>query len=301
MCAGGEAPSVSTMSGQFFKGAVVGKRIALLAVAAVATTMSLSSCVRLAQESSSDDYTVTDRITSVQIDNGGGDVKIRSVEGATATTIKRTLRYSQVASKVGGPTHQVSGAALVLNGCGTGCEAFYEVAVPLKETTVKGEIGSGDLDVQNLASVDMILGSGNATLHGIAGAVRVDNGSGDTNGDDIRGDVTGKVGSGNLAVTGVTGSVTVVNSSGNIKAEKVDGDVSAEAKSGNVVVELAKPHNVKANAKSGDVTVTVPNVAYRVVVASGSGDKKVDVKNDPASQFELNLSASSGDVTLKAV
>lgn len=300
MCVGGSAPSVHVMGGQVFKGAVVGKRTALLAVAAVVTTMSLSSCVRLAQESSSDDYTVNDRITSVQIDNDGGDVKIRAVEGASATTIKRTLRYGKASNKPSGPTHQVDGSALVLKGCGNGCEAYYEVAVPSKETTVKGDVGSGDLEVQDLASVDVTLGSGNATLKGIAGAVRVENGSGDVNGSDLKGGITAKVSSGDFNVTGVTGEVTAVNSSGNIRAEKVDGDVSAEASSGNVVVELAKAHNVKANAGSGDVTVTVPNGAYRVVVDAGSGDKKIDVKSDPSAQYELNLSASSGDVALRA-
>jgi putative adhesin len=288
------------MGGRVFEGAVVGKRIVLLAVAAVATTMSLSSCVRLVQENSSDDYTVNDRITSVQIDTDGGDVKVRSVDGATATTVKRTLRYNQAATKPNGPTHQVSGAALVLNGCGNGCEASYEVAVPSKETAVKGEVGSGDLEVQDLASVEVNLGSGNATLHGIAGAVRIENGSGDVTGSGIGGNVIGKVSSGNLTLSGVTGSVTVANSSGDIRAEKVDGDVSAEASSGNVVVELAKPHNVKANASSGDVTVTVPNAGYRVVVDTNSGDQKVDVRNDPSGQFELNLSAGSGNIVLKA-
>ncbi|HWO68723.1 MAG TPA: DUF4097 family beta strand repeat-containing protein [Umezawaea sp.] len=278
----------------------MGKRIALLAVAAVATTMSLSSCVRIAQESSSDDYTVNDRISSVQIDNDGGDVKVRSVEGAGATTIKRTLRYGKAASKPNGPTHQVSGDVLTLKGCGNGCEASYEVAVPSKDTTVKGEVGSGDLEVQDLASVDVNLGSGNATLRGIAGAVRVENGSGDLNGDGITGDVTAKIGSGNARLSGVTGAVTVVNSSGDIRAEKVDGDVNAEASSGNVVVELAEQHNVKATSSSGDVTVTVPNAGYRVVVDSNSGDKKVGVKNDASSQFELNLTAKSGDLTLSA-
>ncbi|HEX6340501.1 DUF4097 family beta strand repeat-containing protein [Umezawaea sp.] len=288
------------MSGQVGKGVVVGKRIALLAVAAVATTMSLSSCVRIAQESSSDDYTVNDQISTVQIDNDGGDVKVRSVEGASATTIKRTLRYGKAASKPSGPTHQVNGSSLVLNGCGNGCEAYYEVAVPSKETTVKGEVGSGDLEVQDLASVDVNLGSGNATLRGIAGAVRVDNSSGDLSGDNLAGGVTAKIGSGNVKLTGVTGAVTVVNSSGDIRTEQVDGDVDADAKSGSVVVELAKAHNVKANAGSGDITVTVPNAGYRVAVDTSSGDKKVGVKDDPSGQFELNLTASSGDITLNA-
>ena len=107
--------------------------------------------------------------------------------------------------------------------------------------------------------------------------------------------------SGSARLTTVGGTVTVVNSSGDIRAEKVDGDVSAEASSGNVVVELAKPHNVKASSNSGDVTVTVPNAGYRLVVEANDGDKKIDVKNDPAGQFELNVTASSGDVKLSAV
>ncbi|WP_170156264.1 DUF4097 family beta strand repeat-containing protein [Umezawaea tangerina] len=280
----------------------MGKRIALLAVAAVATTLSLSACgVRLTQESSSDDYTVNDQITTVQIDNDGGDVKIRSVEGASATTIKRTLKYSKTASKPSGPTHQVSGGALVLNGCGNGCEAYYDVAVPSKETTVKGDLGSGDFEAQDVATVDVTVGSGKATVRGIAGTVRLDNNSGDVNGTNIGGAFTGKIGSGNVVLSDVRGEVQVVNASGDVRAEKVDGNISAEASSGNVVVELAKPHNVKADSSSGDVTVTVPNAAYRVSVDSGSGDKKIDVKNDPAGQFELTLSAGSGDLTLKAV
>lgn len=278
----------------------MGKRIALLAVVAVATTMSISSCVRLVQESSTDDYTTNDQITSVQIDTDGGNVRVRSVEGATATTIKRILYYGRGANKPNGPTHQVNGAALVLNGCGNGCEVSYEVAVPSKETTVKGDVGSGDLEVQNLASVEVTLGSGDATLRGIAGGVRIDNGSGEVNGSDIGGDVIGKVGSGNLTLSGVAGSVTVVNSSGDIRAEKIDGDVSAEAGSGDVVVELAKPHNVRANASSGNVTVTVPTAGYRVAVDTGSGEQKIAVDNDPSGQFELNLSAGSGDIVLTA-
>ncbi|WNV91283.1 DUF4097 family beta strand repeat-containing protein [Umezawaea sp. Da 62-37] len=279
----------------------MGKRIALLAVAAVATTLSLSACgVRLTQESSSDDYTVNDQITTVQIDNDGGDVKIRSVEGAGATTIKRTLKYSKSASKPSGPTHQVSGGALVLSGCGNGCEAYYDVAVPSKETTVKGELGSGDFEAQGVASVDVAVGSGKATVRGIATTVRLDNNSGDVNGTDIGGAFTGKIGSGNVVLSDVRGEAQIDNSSGDVRAEKVDGDVFAHASSGNVVVELAKPHNVKAESGSGDVTVTVPSAAYRVTVDADSGDKQVDVKNDPAGQFELNLSAGSGDLVLKA-
>jgi hypothetical protein len=288
------------MTGEL-KGAVV-KRIALLAVAAVTTTLALSSCVRLAQESSSDDFTVNDQLTAVRIDNTPGDVKIRSVEGTTATTIKRTLRYGKAGSKPGTPTHQANGGVLTLKGCGNGCEAYYEVTVPSKATTLSGELGSGNLEAHDLGGVDVNLGSGDATLSGISGAVKIDNSSGNVQATDIGGAFTGKVSSGNVRLSGVRGAINVDNGSGEIRGEQLDGDITARASSGNVTLELTKPHSVRADAGSGDVTVTVPaSGTYKVKVDKDSGDKDIAVNNDPAGQYELVLAAGSGNVTVKSV
>jgi hypothetical protein len=283
------------------KGAVVGKRIVLLAVAAVATTLSLSSCVRLAQQQAGDDYTVNDQLTSVRLANDGGNVTIRAVEGTAGTTIHRTLVYSKTASKPEGTTHKVDGGVLILQGCGNGCEANYEVSVPSKAITLTGELGSGDLDVQDLASVDANVGSGNAKVARIAGSVRIDNGSGDVEVSAVGGAVTSKLGSGNIKLDGIKGAVTVANSSGDVTGDGLDGDVIADAKSGNVKIDLVAAHSVRAESSSGDVTVSVPKGGYKIDVDADSGDKHIGVTNDPSSKHEIYLRTGSGDLTLKTV
>lgn len=301
MCARVVTPSVVGMTGES-KGAVVGKRIVLLAVAAVATTLSLSSCVRLAQQQAGDDYTVNDQLTSVRLaGDNGGNVTIRAVEGSAATTIRRTLVFSKGASKPEGATHKVDSGVLVLQGCGNNCEANYEVSVPSKAITLTGEIGSGDLDVQDLAAVDAVVGSGNAKLARIAGDVRIDNGSGDIEVSGVGGAVTSKLGSGNIVLNGVKGAVTIGNGSGDVTGKGLEGDVIADAKSGNVTVGLAAARSVRAESGSGDVTVTVPKGGYKLDLESGSGDKKIEVTNDPSSAHQLYLRTGSGDLAVRAI
>jgi len=282
------------------KGAVVGKRFVLLAVAAVATTLSLSSCVRLAEQQAGDDYTVKEQLASVRLANDGGNVTIRAVEGTAGTSIRRTLVFAKGATKPEGATHKVDGSVLVLQGCGNNCEANYEVSVPSKAVTVTGELGSGDLEAHDLASVDVKVGSGDARVFRAGGSVQIENGSGDVEVAGAGGAVTGKVASGNVKLSGIKGAVTIQNSSGDIRGEGLDGDVIADAKSGNVTLDLASAHSVRAESGSGDVTVTVPKGGYRLDVDAGNGDKKIDITNDPSAANEIYARTGSGDLTIRA-
>ncbi|MFI9008499.1 DUF4097 family beta strand repeat-containing protein [Actinosynnema sp. NPDC053489] len=257
------------------------QRIALAAGVAVVAALALTSCVRLVQNGFDDRNTVSDQVTEVRLQNGSGNVVVRGREGATETEVRRRVEYPKDADKPGGVSHRMEGSTLVLDGCGNRCTVNYEVTVPGKGVRITGENSSGDVRLEGVASVEVEVGSGDATVRDVAGAVSVDNGSGDLDVADVGGDFAGKVGSGATRLTGMRGAVAV------------------DSDSGDVTVKLAAVNSVRADAGSGNVTVDVPEGAFKIDVDAGSGEKDIKVRNDPNAAAVLTLRAGSGDVTVR--
>ncbi len=257
------------------------KRIALAAGVAVAAALALTSCVRLVQNGFDDQHSVTEQVTEVRLQNGSGNVTVRGEEGGTETAIKRRVEYPKDADKPGGVSHRMEGSTLVLDGCGSRCTVNYEVTVPTKGVRITGENSSGNVRLEGVASVEVEIGSGDASVRDVSGVVRVDNSSGDVDVADVGGEFTGKVGSGSTNLSGMRGAVTV------------------DSNSGDVVVRLAAVNSVRVDAGSGSLTVDVPEGAFKIDVEAGSGEKDIKVKNDPNAAAELVLRAGSGDVTVR--
>jgi hypothetical protein len=263
---------------------VVVKRIALAAVVVVAAAVGLTSCVRLVQSGFDDQHPVTDQVTEVRLQNGSGNVVLRSRAGGGGDTdIRRHVTYPKDANKPEGVSHRMEGSTLVLDGCGNRCSVDYEVTVPSKDVRITGLNDSGDVHLEGVAAVEVEVGSGDATVRDVAGVVRVDIGSGDLDVADVGGDSQTVIGSGNARLANMRGAVTV------------------DSNSGDVEVQMAAALSVRAESGSGNLTVKVPKGAYKVNVDAGSGDKEVGVTNDPNASAELFLRAGSGDVTLHAV
>ncbi|MFD7658842.1 DUF4097 domain-containing protein [Actinosynnema sp. NPDC059797] len=258
------------------------RRIGSAAVAVVIAAVALTSCVRLVQHGFEDQHTVTQSITEVRLQNGSGNVLVRSSEGATSTDVRRRLQYPKSAEKPSGLFHRVEGTTLVLDGCGNRCTVDYEVVVPSADVRVVGENSSGDVRFEGVAAVEVQVGSGNADMRDVSGPIRIDNHSGDVTAANVGGDFTGQLGSGNATLSDMHGAVTV------------------EDHSGDVDVHVTAAKSVHAVSGSGNVTVRVPRAPYRVDVETGSGDQRVGVPNDPAAPVELFLRASSGDVNVLA-
>ncbi|MEV0676817.1 DUF4097 family beta strand repeat-containing protein [Actinosynnema sp. NPDC050436] len=266
------------------EGAVVVKRIAVAAVTAVLVAGTLSSCVRLVENNFSDTSDISEPIATVRVQNGSGDVRVRGADDASGTRVVRKVEYPKDADKPTGTTHRVEGDVLVLDGCGSRCTVHYEVTVPSKNVKVDGENTSGNVTLEGVASVDVKLGSGDATVRGVSGAVKVENSSGDVVASDIAGEFTGRVGSGNARLSKLSGAVKVENNSGDIE------------------VELAVPQSVRATAGSGNLTVRVPQGSYKLDADVGSGDKNLNgFKSDPNATVELVLRVDSGDLTLNTL
>lgn len=202
---------------------------------------------------------VTERVDAVEIDNDAGDVSVR-VGDVTRTTVKQRFEY-----RFGKPddAFDLDGDTLVLGDCGWNCTVDYEVILP-SAVPVTGQLDSGDLTLDGVAGAEVEVDSGNITLREIAGPVQADADSGD-----------------------ITGS-------------GLGGTITAKADSGSIELRLDRAVDVTADADSGDIELTVPaSESYRVAGSSDSGERNIDVRQDPAAEHLLQLDADSGDVAVR--
>lgn len=276
-------------------------RTALVALVAGTFLTTLTGCgIRIVKHESLDDYVITERFTSVRARSDSGDVTVRYQQGLTETTLRRKAEHTKT-TKPNGPTHRLEGSSLVLDSCGDDCDANYEVLVPSPEITVVGNIGSGDVRVEGLVSVDFETGSGEIDLLDIAGDVKAKSGSGHLRATRVGGALTADMGSGRIELNAVNGKVLALTGSGRIEATALSGDVVADASSGRVEVTMAEPRSVRVNSGSGDVTVRVPGGPYKVTGTSGSSEREIHVATDPAAALELNITTGSGEVRVYAI
>ncbi|MFE9958380.1 DUF4097 domain-containing protein [Micromonospora sp. NPDC005299] len=249
-----------------------------VAAAAAASLIVLAGCDTLSFRRLDYDQTEQAKIARITVPAGGaGDVTIRATGPADQVRIKRVVRYEG-----GEPNtrYEIKGDELVLpSDCGSRCTVSWEVTAP-EGVTVRGEASSGNVTLHRVGPVDFTLNSG------------------DINVTEARGEVRASTTSGNIEVVEATGPVRLRASSGDISARRLAAGVDAEATSGNLVVELDQPAAARLHATSGDVDLTVPEGRYRVRADAKSGDTDLAVPNDPGSSLLLDVSATSGNVTV---
>ncbi|MEV4493544.1 DUF4097 family beta strand repeat-containing protein [Micromonospora coxensis] len=248
-----------------------------VALGAAATLILATGCDTLSFRRLDFDQTETARIATITVRPGAGDVVVRGTGPATEVRIKRVLRYQ---GDQPGRTYEIQGDELVLDAdCGPRCSVSYEVTAP-EGVRVRGETGSGNVELSKVGAVEFTLGSGNIRVATAGGPVQAETGSGD------------------IEVSAVPAPVTLRASSGNITGLRLGGEVDAEANSGNVSIELDQPVSARAHASSGDVELLVPDGRYRVRSHTGSGDAELGVPDDPGASALLDVSTGSGNVTV---
>jgi hypothetical protein len=72
--------------------------------------------------------------------------------------------------------------------------------------------------------------------------------------------------------------------------------VVAHTSTGDIHVEASRPGTIDARANTGDIHITVPDLAYAVDAQTGTGDADVDVRRDGASARRLLAHTDTGDV-----
>jgi Putative adhesin len=96
--------------------------------------------------------------------------------------------------------------------------------------------------------------------------------------------------------TDIGGQLRVFVSSGDIHIDAPSPDIEARSSSGDIHVLATDAQDVKAVATSGDVHVLVPDRTYAVHTRSTSGDRHLEVREDPRSPRHIDAETTSGDV-----
>lgn len=109
------------------------------------------------------------------------------------------------------------------------------------------EDGSGEIEIVGTAGVRLVDGSGAIEMENIGGAVDIDDGSGEIQMRNIRGNVAVSDGSGEIVARGVTGNLTV--------EEDGSGAIEAYDVSGSFVVRNDGSGGIKADGVGGDLDV----------------------------------------------
>ncbi len=185
---------------------------------------------------------LTDKVSTLSIDAGAGDVTIRAGGPPDTVEVTRKTRSANdltALAVTGGPTD----GTLSL-GCASGCDIDYEIRLPAG-VTVTVQTGSGDIE-----------------LEGILGPVSLQTGSGDVDADIVTsGTLTTRTGSGDM----------------DLRLASAPSLISAKSGSGDVDIEVPNDqrYDVDAQTGSGDRDIVVQrqdDAEKRIQIETGSGD-----------------------------
>jgi hypothetical protein len=226
------------------------------------------------------DFSNTEKVavSEIRILGGSGDVTVRGTGPSGQIRVDRIVRYHGEQPTA---TYRIAGTVLhVDTACRRRCSITYDIQAP-PGVAVRGENGSGDLELSDVAAVDVEVGSGSITVLDASSDVAVETRSGNVTASRVKGDLTAFTRSGEVAATDIAG-----------------GTARVETTSGNVRLALSDPTDVTASATSGNIAVSVPEGRYRIDAEANSGDTDVDVPNDPGATHALTLRARSGNITV---
>jgi DUF4097 and DUF4098 domain-containing protein YvlB len=156
-------------------------------------------------------------------------------------------------------------------------EVIWKLTVP-QDAEIDFSSASGDLEVVGpIGEVDASTASGEIVLESIGGEIEVSTASGD------------------VTVTGGDGEIEISTASGNVEGEDFKGEVSIGTASGEI--EISNSIGVfELNCASGEITAEDITVEGSSSFSTASGSVKVVLAE--TSEYDLSLSAASGDVTL---
>jgi hypothetical protein len=261
----------------------------------LATLLAMLTGCGLARHQFRDDVTYQVAVTEINVNTGSGSVKVRP-GGGQSVVVRRHIWYG---AKRPGQTSSIDGTTLKVTGCTGNCSVDYDITAPAG-VKITGGSGSGDIDVMNVSTVSVKLGSGDVQVHHATGSVSAETDSGDIHVVDVQGAASTRTGSGDVTLTDVAGDVLVDTSSGDLNGTGLRGRTIAHAGSGDLTLRMSDAQDVTAKTGSGDLVVTVPSGQhFRVDASTGSGDKHVDLSNDTGADHHLDLQTGSGDLTVR--
>jgi hypothetical protein len=192
-------------------------------------------------------------------ETAAGDLHIIGEKGREQIEVEAHIRYDKIEQLE--LTLEAKGDAVVLIArnkeqvsFGYVNNASVDLVVRVPERfALKLEDGSGDSRIEGLKGDVLVAdGSGNLIISG-ANKLNVEDGSGDLSISQVTGDATVDDGSGNLRVSQVSGNLTLTDGSGDVEINQVQGTVTIEDGSGDIRVAQAGGLTVD-DAGSGELS-----------------------------------------------
>ena len=137
-----------------------------------------------------------------------------------------------------------------------------EMALELRDTT-------GDIDVSDVASLELDDGTGDANIERVLGDVEIEDGSGDLHIEHVGGSVQLNDDTGDIDILDVAGAVEVVDGSGDLWLEEVWSSVRIEDGTGDMDLRFI---DGAAIIEDGSGDIDVRDVTGVVRIHDGSGD-----------------------------
>lgn len=236
-------------------------RVAAAAAVTAMTVGGLAACNFIGPpQRFTDDFTVTEDIAAIELDDATGSVTVTGSEGATDITVERTVSY--MGNRDIGETHDVDGDTLELGNCGRFCSVDYTIEAPMG-LDVGGTAANGAIELTGVGEVDVRTSNGRIELEDVAGSVDAETSNGRIIGRDLNGD-----------------------------------GVRVRTSNGGIELELGEAQDVEARTSNGAIELSVPDGTYRVTTETSNGSEDIGVDNDPDGEFELDLRTSNGSITV---
>jgi len=215
---------------------------------------------------------------SVRIQTVSGDCVVKTGDAGKITV---QVKYSERAEDSFEADMQEKSNSLKLrerwHGSSSGGRVEWTVTVPA-ETEIEFSTASGDFSAEDInIMLDASTASGDITIENSQGEFEISTASGDISIMDSKGEFDFSTASGDIKSSKMTGEMEFSTASGDIKIRNGEG-----------VFELS--------CASGDIETSGLVIKEESSFSTASGDVEVELAK--SSEFDLELSAASGDVTL---
>lgn len=173
---------------------------------------------------------------------------------------------------------------------------------------VETAVGSGSIDLTDVASLESNQGSGDVTVSTVRGDARIRTASGDATIGTIDGSTDLTVASGDARLRHTLGPVRVKGASGDVVIDLAETDVTARTASGDLHIREIARGRVEATGASGDVEIGVrrgvPTWTDVSSATRGGAQSELDPVGPPAEgqdHVEVRVRTASGRVRLRHV
>jgi Toastrack DUF4097 len=238
--------------------------------------------------------------------NVDGQLTIRQATAGQAT-LTGTAKYSLARSKV---TESTTGSATTIGyrcPIPTGdCELDATATVPAAVTTLTANSGSGDETVAGIKGpVKLSTGNGNLSVSQMSGPLTLNTGSGSIAVSAIKSAVlSASSGNGDIQAENVTSTTITANTdSGSIAGSGITaGTITASSGNGDIQITLTGvPGNVRLNTDSGNITLVLPagGTRYHFTANSLSGSVSYPTNlQSTSSQHVITVTSGSGNISI---